>query len=36
MVRFAKWRSRESFVLVSVSGVKVVSSFSPLVTQECW
>ena len=22
MIRFAKWRARESFVLVSVSGVK--------------
>uniref|UniRef100_A0A4W5JH42 Phosphoinositide phospholipase C n=1 Tax=Hucho hucho TaxID=62062 RepID=A0A4W5JH42_9TELE len=29
MVRFTKWRARESFVCVSVCGVKVVQSFFP-------
>jgi hypothetical protein len=28
MVRFAKWRARESFVCISVCGVKVVHTHS--------
>ena len=29
MVKFAKWRAKQSFVRVSVCGVKVVSRFFP-------
>jgi hypothetical protein len=29
IVRFSKWRARESFVYVSLCGVKVVQSFCP-------
>ena len=29
MVRFAKWRARESFVCIFVSGVKMVQSSFP-------
>ena len=31
MVRFSKWRARESFVCVSLCGEKVVLSFLPSV-----